>query len=71
MQTLRLGGASFESADDADLNNWHERLNVTWRNIASPNVALWMHVIEGVSTPVVERNRFRSLQIWLRNTSND
>ncbi|MGH8208728.1 MAG: VirB4 family type IV secretion/conjugal transfer ATPase, partial [Steroidobacteraceae bacterium] len=45
LQTLRLGGASFESADDAELNNWHERLNVTWRNIASPNVALWVHLV--------------------------
>src|SRR5580704_8314711 len=45
VQTLRLSGASFESADDETLNNWHERLNVTWRNIASPNVALWTHLI--------------------------
>ncbi|HEX4050662.1 MAG TPA: VirB4 family type IV secretion/conjugal transfer ATPase [Steroidobacteraceae bacterium] len=45
VQVLKLGGASFESADDAQLNNWHERLNVTWRNIASPNVALWSHII--------------------------
>lgn len=45
VQSFRLGGASFESADDDQLNNWHERLNVTWRNIASPNVALWVHVI--------------------------
>src|ERR1035441_8075629 len=45
LQAFRLGGAAFESADDAELNNWHERLNVLWRNIASPNVALWTHVI--------------------------
>jgi len=45
VQTLRLSGASFESADDDQLNNWHERLNVTWRNIASPNVSLWAHVV--------------------------
>lgn len=45
VQTFRLAGASFESADDEELNNWHERLNVTWRNIASPNTALWTHVI--------------------------
>jgi len=45
VQTFRLAGTSFESADDEELNNWHERLNVTWRNIASPNVALWTHVI--------------------------
>ncbi len=45
VQAFRLSGASFESADDEELNNWHERLNVTWRNIASPNVALWAHAI--------------------------
>src|SRR6266403_1573463 len=45
VQVFQLSGASFESADDVVLNNWHERLNVLWRNIASPNVALWVHVI--------------------------
>src|SRR5258708_6921317 len=45
IQTFRLAGASFESADDETLNNWHERLNVTWRNIASPNISLWSHII--------------------------
>src|SRR5208283_2598765 len=45
LQAFRLGGASFESGDDAQLNNWHERLNVLWRNIASPSVALWVHII--------------------------
>jgi type IV secretion system protein VirB4 len=45
LQVFRLGGASFESADDSQLNNWHERLNALWRNLASPNVAIWTHVI--------------------------
>jgi type IV secretion system protein VirB4 len=45
LQAFRLGGASFETSDDAQLNNWHERLNVLWRNIATPGVALWSHVI--------------------------
>ncbi len=45
LQVFRLGGASFESIDDEQLNNWHERLNVLWRNIAAPGVALWSHVI--------------------------
>ena len=51
VQTLRLAGASFESADDETLNNYHERLNVTWRNIASPNVALWVHLIRRREVP--------------------
>jgi type IV secretion system protein VirB4 len=45
VQVFKLGGASFESADDETLNTWHERLNVLWRNIASPQVALWTHII--------------------------
>jgi type IV secretion system protein VirB4 len=45
VQTFRLGGASFETADDEQLNNWHERLNVLWRNIARESVVLWTHVI--------------------------
>ena len=45
VQCFRLGGASFETNDDAELNNWHERLNVLWRNIAGPSVALWTQVI--------------------------
>ena len=53
LQTFRLRGASFESADDETLNNWHERLNVTWRNIASPNVALWANLIRRRDTPRV------------------
>ncbi|MGH8324805.1 MAG: VirB4 family type IV secretion/conjugal transfer ATPase, partial [Steroidobacteraceae bacterium] len=45
LQVFRLGGASFESADDEQLNTSHERLNVVLRNIASPNVALWTHIV--------------------------
>ena len=45
LQVFRLGGTSFESNDDEELNNWHERLNVLWRNVGSPNVALWTQVI--------------------------
>ncbi|MGH8178679.1 MAG: VirB4 family type IV secretion/conjugal transfer ATPase [Steroidobacter sp.] len=45
VQAFRLGGASFETQDDEVVNNWHERLNVLWRNIASANIALWVHVI--------------------------
>ena len=45
VQVMRLGGASFECADDEQLNTWHERLNVLWRNIASPQVSLWTHIV--------------------------
>jgi type IV secretion system protein VirB4 len=45
VQVFRLGGLGFETTDDAQLNTWHERLNVLWRNLASPHVALWTHVV--------------------------
>ncbi len=41
----RLGGLSFECANDDDVNAMHERLNAWLRNIASPEVALWTHVV--------------------------
>lgn len=45
VQVFRVGGASFESADDEVLNNWHERLGLAWRNLASTQLAIWTHVI--------------------------
>ncbi|HEY4369795.1 MAG TPA: VirB4 family type IV secretion/conjugal transfer ATPase [Steroidobacteraceae bacterium] len=45
VQVFALGGASFETADDEALNQWHERLNLTWRNVASPHIAMWVHTI--------------------------
>jgi type IV secretion system protein VirB4 len=53
VQVFRLGGASFECADDETLNAWHERLNVLWRNVASPQVAIWTHVIRRREVPSV------------------
>jgi type IV secretion system protein VirB4 len=53
VQVLRLSGASFECADDETLNGWHERLNILWRNISSPQVALWSHVIRRREATVV------------------
>lgn len=45
LQVFRLSGAPFESADIAQLNVWHEKLNVLLRNVAAPGIALWSHVI--------------------------
>ncbi|MCZ4307053.1 VirB4 family type IV secretion/conjugal transfer ATPase [Zoogloeaceae bacterium G21618-S1] len=45
VQVFRLGGASFESADDEQINNWHERLNVFWRSISSPNFSVSVHLV--------------------------
>ena len=43
--TIRLSGVSFETADAADLNDLHAKLNLTLRNIADERLALWTHVI--------------------------
>jgi type IV secretion system protein VirB4 len=51
LQAFRLLGASFESADDEQLNTWHERLNVLWRNLCSPHLAVWTHLIRGRAHP--------------------
>lgn len=45
LQIIKLQGAAHESADIEDINNWHTQLNGMMRNIASPNVALWTHVV--------------------------
>jgi type IV secretion system protein VirB4 len=53
VQAFRLGGASFESADDEQLNGWHERLNVLWRNLSNPSLALWTHVVRRPERPSI------------------
>ncbi len=54
MQVFKLSGASFESVDDEVLNNWHERLNVLWRNVAAANVAVWTHLVRRRESARVE-----------------
>ena len=41
----RLSGESFECADDNEINAAHERLNAWLRGLASPELALWTHII--------------------------
>ena len=36
VQVFKISGASFESADDEQLNNWHERLAIALRNSLNP-----------------------------------
>ena len=57
LQAFRLAGTSFESVPAGQLDLWHERLNVLWRNIAAPGVALWTHIVrrrEPTAVPDVE-----------------
>lgn len=68
----RIPGIAFECADAAELNAAHERLNVWLRSIATPEVALWTHLVRqrdralllgeaasGFARRVVERYRRR------------
>jgi type IV secretion system protein VirB4 len=45
MMSFRLDGASFETADVRDLNDWHGKLNSAWRNLASDRLAVWHHLV--------------------------
>lgn len=45
MTMFRLDGISFETADPADLNDWHEKLNGVLRNIADERLAIWTHIV--------------------------
>ena len=45
MMSFRLDGASFETADVRDLNDWHGKLNSAWRNLASDRLAIWHHLV--------------------------
>ncbi len=45
MLSFRLEGASFETADIRDLNDWHAKLNGAWRNLASDRLAVWHHLV--------------------------
>ncbi|MGH7025932.1 VirB4 family type IV secretion/conjugal transfer ATPase [Brevundimonas sp.] len=45
MLVFRIEGASFETADARDLNDWHVKLNQAWRNLADEQFAVWHHLI--------------------------
>jgi type IV secretion system protein VirB4 len=45
MMAFRLDGASFETADVRDLNDWHAKLNSAWRNLADDQLAVWHHLV--------------------------
>lgn len=45
VMAFKLAGIGFENADDEQLNTYHERLNVFYRNVAKPNISLWQTVV--------------------------
>ncbi len=45
MMMFKLDGLAFETADPLHLNDWHEKLNGTLRNIADDRLAIWTHIV--------------------------
>ena len=45
MISFKLDGASFETADVRDINDWHAKLNNAWRNLADERLAIWTHIV--------------------------
>ncbi len=45
MICFKLDGASFETADVRDINDWHAKLNNAWRNLADERLAIWTHIV--------------------------
>jgi type IV secretion system protein VirB4 len=54
IQVFRLEGIAHETADDDEINTWHEQLNMFMRNINSPHVVLWSHVVRRESGEYVD-----------------
>src|SRR3546814_13117783 len=59
MMMFRLEGLAFETADPIHLNDWHEKLNGTWRNIADDRLAIWTHIVSSAVGDYPE-GQFRS-----------
>lgn len=53
IKCYRLEGIAHETADDDEINTWHEQLNMFMRNINSQHVALYSHVIRKESLEYV------------------
>ncbi len=45
LQVIKLQGIAHETQDAEQIELWKEQMNLLLRNIASPNVCLWSHVI--------------------------
>lgn len=45
LAVIELEGVSFDTADNADKNDLHTKLNLMWRNINDERLAIWTHLI--------------------------
>lgn len=48
MAVFALDGIAFETADVSTINDWHEKLNSTWRTVAHERVAVMVHTIRRI-----------------------
>lgn len=53
MVGFQLDGAAYETADVADLNDWHMKLNQAWRNLSDDRLAVWHHIVRHTVEPPV------------------
>ena len=53
---IRIDGTSFETAETADLNDLHAKLNLTLRNVADDRLALWTHLIRRRTSDLPKRH---------------
>lgn len=54
MRMYRVDGRPFETCDIADLNTWHNKLNIAWRSIGDDRVAVWTHLVRTATDPVLD-----------------
>ncbi len=52
-RVYRVDGRPFETCDIADLNTWHNKLNVMWRSIGDDRLAVWTHLVRTQTDPVL------------------
>jgi type IV secretion system protein VirB4 len=45
LTTIKIAGIAHEAADDADIQAWHDALTGLIRNVASEDIAFWMHTV--------------------------
>ena len=68
MMVFQVAGASFETADVRDLNDWHVKLNQAWRNLADDRLAVSRPIFpphsdawvssESATSPIALAHRF-------------
>ncbi|GAM07487.1 VirB4 family type IV secretion/conjugal transfer ATPase [Novosphingobium profundi] len=54
MRMYRVDGRPFETCDIADLNTWHNKLNIAWRTIGDDRVAVWTHLVRTATNPELD-----------------